>query len=60
MNPTQTAKKMALIPILAAIVSSLTYKYVADSGISAEIYTAALISLGIAAKDFMKYQLKWF
>ena len=60
MNKLQTAQKMALTPILAAVVSTLTYKYITNLGLSAEVYTASLVSLFLGVKDLLKYQFKLF
>ena len=62
LNAVQTAKKMALTPILAAVISSLTYKYISqfDIGLSAEMYTAGLVSALLGLKDILKYKFKLF
>jgi len=64
MNPNyskiQTAQKMAIVPVLATVISTLTYKYVAQY-ISPELYAGALVSILIGIKDVLKYKfnLKW-
>ena len=51
---------MALVPVLATVISAVTYKFVKEY-ISPEIYAGVVVSVLIGLKDVLKYKfnLKW-
>ena len=57
LNKAITVRKATILPILAIITSSLTFKYGESIGISNEIWTGAIFSLLIAIKDVLKHSL---
>ena len=57
LNKAITVKRATILPILAVVASSLTFKYGESIGISNEIWTGAIFSLLIAIKDVLKHSL---